>query len=120
MIGPAYQQAVVRAVLGDGHAPTIPDTLLLGFVDADGQESPQPRVPIANTSAMWSVDGPAVHNATVIDVGAAVPGWPAVTRWVLFDDADRPVVSGDLDEPVTPVEGAPVSVPVGGLRVEVG
>lgn len=120
-VGVAYRQAAAGALLGAGKSALIPDVLYLGLVDATGAEPVgMARVPVSALGDMWSVAGDGVATTVVIDAGLAGAGWPELTGWVLWDatTGGNPVLSGDLT-PVTPDEGDPLTVPVGGLAVGV-
>ena len=114
---------LVQAVFGDDHSAQFPDTWSLAWLDTTGTEitgTGYARVPVANDSTVWTVDGATVTNLAAIDGGT--PGasdWPDIYFVALYDAFGGVVITGELTAPVTPVSGTPVVLLAGDVVVSV-
>lgn len=119
MIGDSYRSAAVQAVLGPAHAEVIPAVLWLGWLDGDGD-----LIAMSGTSVLhdvWEPTDDGVTNTAVVDAGVAGTGWE-IHKFAFFDaaeDGEPVLVSDELDEPLTPDEGAALSFDVGALVAQV-
>lgn len=119
MIGETYRQKAVQAMFGSARSSHAPATLWLGWLSTGGVELSTSRVRVDNTDAVWGPAGHGVTNTVPLDGGVAgawiiraVGLWDAPTGGAL-------VFSADLPSSLTVSSGDPLTVPVGGLVVEV-
>lgn len=118
--GPAYRQKVVLSILGANRSPLFPATVYYAPLDAAGAEPDgYTRVAIASDATVWAASGDGAANIVPIAAGTAGTGWPELTQHALFDSATAGnIILVSAIDPVTPISGAELTVPVGGLLFE--
>jgi len=120
---PAKYINLIQSVFGDDHSPQFPGTWSLAWLDTAQNEitgTGYARVPVANASALWAVDGATVTNLEAIDGGTqGASDWPDIYYLALCDEFGDLVITGALTTPVTPVSGTPVVLLAGDAVVSV-
>lgn len=117
MLGAAYLNKAVRAVLGSSRSQLFPAVLWSGLLDPDGILIAMSGQSHPNTDATFGESGGIVVNVTALDLGVAGPGW--TIGQVAFYDAPtggQYVLGATLDTPYSPAVGDPLVVAVGDLQ----
>lgn len=119
MIGEIYRQKAARAMFGSARSPHAPATLWVGWISTSGAELSTSRVRCANSDEVWGPSGYGVANVAPIDGGTA-GAWTikAVGLWDAPTGGEL-VFSADLPSTLTTSAGEVLTIPVGGLSIEV-
>jgi hypothetical protein len=122
--------ALLDALLGDGHLASQPATLYLALSTTDPTSSiTEPavggyaRALVPNNTVNWpAASGGSKANAAVLLFPQATADYPQVGWWALMDatTAGNMVASGALAAPVTVANGTQPRFPVGSLIVTLG
>jgi len=114
MIGATYQSRAIQAVLGEGHAIVIPDTLYSGWLD--GSLDLLAMTGLTVPHATFGESGTGVANIDVVDGGVCPASVPAF--FALFDaaEAGEIVAYAAVTFDSTPAESDPLSFAAGELE----
>lgn len=116
MIGDAYRQVVARSLLGAHRSPLVPSVVWLSWMGPDELGA---RVRVENSDDMWEATDFGVTNASTIDGGLA--GDWTVTAIGLYDRqvGGNLIAAVDVSPAIATSTGDAISVPAGGLSIEV-
>lgn len=126
-----YDDNVLDAILGDGHASNMPATVNIGLSSTqpakNGTNITEPpggvgyaRVAVANTTANWpAASGGSKSNATTISFAQATGNWGTMAYWVMWDNSATPVFMayGALQSSVSVTSGVTPDFPAGALTL---
>ena len=84
-----------------------------------GDASGYSRGEVSTTSASWGVsDFGEMYNVSEISIGTPTIEWGALYGWALVDPlTDETIVVGELTDPLEPVIGTELKVPVASLVI---
>ena len=103
--------APVNNATGDqlDEPPMPPDDVDVGYS----------RGSVTMSSEFWAVsDFGEIYNADTIAVGTPTEYWGPLYGWALIDaDTNECIVVGELVDPIDPVQGEPLEVPVASLVI---
>lgn len=116
-VAPAFHAVVVQALLGPDRSPLAPETLWLGWLDADGE-----LIAMSGTSVPHEAFGATesgVENADPVDAGVAGSGWVIAAVGLFADpNGEELFVTATLDEPLEPDDEDELAFDVGGLAFD--
>lgn len=89
--------------------PQPPDDVDVGYV----------RASVEMTSELWGTsDFGEIYNVEPLSMGTPTSYWGPLYGWALIDsDSDECLIVGELTDPIDPVVGQPLEVPVAALVI---
>lgn len=122
-----YEGRMLDALLGDDHAPNMPDTvkvvLFLTMPNDDGTGGSEPEdtylpVEMDNDSASWpDAVGQIKSNGITVEFPEAEEDWGTIVGWGLKDDTDALFFADYLSVPVYVSAGETKSFGAGALSI---
>lgn len=116
-VAPGFRAAAVQALLGPDRSPLAPETLWLGWLDANGD-----LIAMSGASVPHEVFGATesgVENVDPVDAGVAGSGWVIDAVGLFADPGGEDLfVTATLDEPLEPDDEDELAFDVGELAFD--